>query len=771
MSTWKELANDMPDWVNMEEQAANLAAAILILMDNLLAALPESPERTRLYNVRKVFFKDRKFSSNFRKLIPNEEGAWQILSERLQEWEDLQMARQSALDQFEQAIQTGFQRIQILTDDPVLRSGWLFSSHEWLLRAEEFSTQKADFPDKKDRRAGLSIVQYLSRAIFKTSPFSSFTTLSVQSFESTGRDRVGEWFESRSSVVPNVALLPFIYDALWLEPDFRAGQSLRLNPSVRKMTQGGYEWLYFDGETEAFQQLAGQPLLDHIWNEWKTKEENTSFRNLAGMVMEATSAGLNEAQSWIEKLIQMGFLEWIWPEKGLSPGWCGGLYQYLGYQPGSERTTAAAYLLQWLRTTARTMPFQEPEAVVENQRSAGYQVKSFLEQSGIAPPLIPTEQLFYEDIYRDTPLTIPADVLKQTLDDLHACWQMKSEHVLPTYRASLVSFAQRMLEPGASMNFLDFCKRYLEAPGRDGAGIKERVCMHRFDGKVGAVVQFYQENGRYKAVLNGLYPGGGKMFARWMGQLPPADAEVVKSWMEEDPQHLAPFPFPGWSNVHFQPILSNGRIQTPDARIPDTNAAWKISLNELEVRLLPDGRPVLWDPDRMVEIGINDLGLEAPDQLPPVRRILWNLGVPYVSLDAMLPEGFGWEILDSIRHRKRSVYQSLILAREAWLLNEVQWRSLSPKGQTDAEQVRNWAIALDRWKVPGYFFGRFLHTREKPQLYDLKSPLSMLLLLRNIHKGKGDFLITEMLPLPSQCPAERVQEYVLEWDSRRYALE
>ena len=84
MSTWKELANDMPDWVNMEEQAANLAAAILILMDNLLAALPESPERTRLYNVRKVFFKDRKFSSNFRKLIPNEEGAAEIVEKLLQ---------------------------------------------------------------------------------------------------------------------------------------------------------------------------------------------------------------------------------------------------------------------------------------------------------------------------------------------------------------------------------------------------------------------------------------------------------------------------------------------------------------------------------------------------------------------------------------------------------------------------------------------------------------------------------------------------------------
>ncbi|HAD14668.1 MAG TPA: hypothetical protein DCF33_19755, partial [Saprospirales bacterium] len=143
----------------------------------------------------------------------------------------------------------------------------MFSSHEWLFRAGDFSTKKADFPDKKDRRAGLSIVQYLSRAIFKTSPFSSFTTLSVQSFEATGRDRVGEWFESRSSVVPNVALLPFIYDALWLEPGFKAVQSLRINPSVRKMPHGGFEWLYFDGETEAFQQLSGQPLLDHIWEE------------------------------------------------------------------------------------------------------------------------------------------------------------------------------------------------------------------------------------------------------------------------------------------------------------------------------------------------------------------------------------------------------------------------------------------------------------------------------------------------------------------------
>ncbi|HAD11161.1 MAG TPA: hypothetical protein DCF33_01860 [Saprospirales bacterium] len=103
LSNWKELATEMPDWVSMEKQAANLAAAILILMDNLLAVLTEGPERTRLYNTRKAFFQDRRLPSSFLLHIPDGEE----LFSQIKAWEALQKARNAALVQFGQAILTG----------------------------------------------------------------------------------------------------------------------------------------------------------------------------------------------------------------------------------------------------------------------------------------------------------------------------------------------------------------------------------------------------------------------------------------------------------------------------------------------------------------------------------------------------------------------------------------------------------------------------------------------------------------------------------------
>ncbi|MCB0575652.1 MAG: hypothetical protein KDC61_13925, partial [Saprospiraceae bacterium] len=37
--------------------------------------------------------------------------------------------------------------------------------------------------DKKDRRVGLALLRYLTRAVTKTSPLSRFTTISVQAIE------------------------------------------------------------------------------------------------------------------------------------------------------------------------------------------------------------------------------------------------------------------------------------------------------------------------------------------------------------------------------------------------------------------------------------------------------------------------------------------------------------------------------------------------------------------------------------------------------------
>ncbi|HLP95147.1 MAG TPA: hypothetical protein VK168_13985, partial [Saprospiraceae bacterium] len=190
---------------------------------------------------------------------------------------------------------------------------------------------------------------------------------------------------------------------------------------------------------------------------------------------------------------------------------------------------------------------------------------------------------------------------------------------------------------------------------------------------------------------------------------------------------------------------------------------WQLDLKDLEVQLDPEGHPRLWDPIRHRVVRINDLGLESPDQLPAVRRILWYLGVPYVSLEALLPDTLLWEDKGGLRYRPRAVFRQLVLSRASWYLPESQWQHIIQPGQSDASIIRQWILQCHAWGVPRYFFGRFIAGREKPQFYDQQSPLSMSLLIRNLQKGRGGFLVTEMLPVPEQYPDGRVQEYVVEF--------
>ncbi|MBN8678599.1 MAG: lantibiotic dehydratase [Chitinophagales bacterium] len=759
LSAWESIAQGMPNWLDLQKHEVQLQKELTACLDQALRELPEGLPRTVVYNARKTFFQHQKMSIPKVSECLRETVVWESWLECSSKWEMLQKDKQSAISALADALDEGVVQLRSWALDPVVRGGLLYASHDLLAQLDEFAKQHDGQTRKKDRKTAMTLLQYLSRVIFKTSPFSHFTTLSVQSLGSGSREELGQWFTSRATVTPNVALLPFLYDVLLKDPDFANQLTLRLNPSLQRNTDGEYTWLYFDGAEEAVQHMQAQPLVDYIWEYFSGNKSKTSFQQMSALILAETQDSAEAVNSWLNRLIDLGFLDRELPEKGLTASWCGGLYQYLGFYTTSAACVEVAFLLQWLRTTARTLPFQSAEMVMEMQRLAVSQLGQLLERHGIQSPSIPPEQVFYEDVFQDVISWIKPDEWSGLLQDLQACWHAKTAHLLPDYRAALVSFAQKKLHPGESLSFLDFCEAFMADEAQPVHGITTK----RFDGKIGAVMQIYRENGLCKAVINGMYAGGGRMYSRWLNQMPPEEAQWVKDWMQDGLEDTTPFPFPGWSNVHFQPALANGAIRVPEERIQSGQARWQLDLKDLEVQLDQEGLPRLWDPIRQRVVWINDLGLESPDQLPAVRRVLWYLGVPYVSLEALLPGNLVWEDKGGLQYRPRAEFGQLVLSRATWLLPEPQWQKFLQPGQSDASIIRQWILQCHVWGLPRYFFGRFVAGREKPQMYDLQSPMSMSLLIRNLQKGRGGFLMTEMLPMPDQYPDGRVREYVVEF--------
>ncbi|GAB4486786.1 MAG: hypothetical protein OHK0019_01020 [Saprospiraceae bacterium] len=747
----------------MSEAAA--AEAVQAAFDAALSSLAESPLRTAVYNARKDFFQKKKMpgAAFFRQV-----NTARILPEIAQLLENLAILEKSRevkrkfFKQYDDALKANYALLQRAACDETLRRALLFASHDLLERLPAFAEKSLEKFTKKDRQTALSLLQYLTRAAAKTSPLSRFTTVSLHKIGGQADESEAPFFQ-KSQVTPNVALLPALYEVLLREPGFYRALSLRLNPCIENEKQK--KWLYFDGEQESFQQMGKHPVADLIVRILLENGRKWSFVKLLHRLGEEVDADPTQLQSLVFELVDYGLLEWDLPEKGLSPGWCGSLYNFLGFLPEQPPVIVeAAALLQWLRTAARTLPFQPVGEAQATQREAVLAAKTFFEKYGGAIPPIAPEQIFFEDVADSAELNLPETVVQTLANDLVKCWQERDLQAMPAFRVQLFSFAEKILAEGETVDFLDFSERFLNEK-KDNLANRTRL-RSLPPTKIGVLTQvFRDETGAYRAVVNGLFPGGGKLMARWLQLFPAETGTALRGWSE-----ATPFPWQGWSNANFQPAISKKIICVPDGRTAGWPGSQEILLTNLALQR-KEGFLQLIDKESNEAVLLADLGLEAPETRPPVMQILWHLGVPYVSLESLLPErkwmrGTGdWHVAERVE------FGSLILARKVWRLGDglvENW--LSEK--TDADFFQRMRTELQTLGIFRQFFVRSI--QEKPQYFDLDSPVTILLFAKILRQRKSPLILTEMLPLAHQNIIQkngfRVAEFVLELAPRLFLI-
>ena len=91
------------------------------------------------------------------------------------------------------------------------------------------------------------------------------------------------------------------------------------------------------------------------------------------------------------------------------------------------------------------------------------------------------------------------------------------------------------------------------------------------------------------------------------------------------------------------------------------------------------------------------------------------------------------------------------------------WSIFFMKERATSDRIGLGVVSLKRIGVPRWFFAQFMGEKEKPQFYDLESPISMLLLDKKLQRGAGNLRLTEMLPRPDQWLGDRVGEFVVEF--------
>lgn len=670
-----------------------------------------------------------------------------------QAFEQSEMFRQELKESFSVLQTREWQALQGVASNELLCRALLFSSHSLLHALKSFENTPPERWTKKERKTASSLTKFLFRACTKTTPFSRLATVGV--FDGTeNASEEAPFLLEKVHTTPNVVLLPFLYETLLKEPVFFQSLPLRLNPSLH-FENNQLECLQYFGDEEVFQAMQPNDAWAHIHSILTGQGGAVPFPYLLDQLGTKVDAQEETLQSFVFQLVDAGLLEWIWPENGLSPGWCSALYNYLGFLPAAPMLTDAAFLLQWLRSAARVLPFQSVEEAATTQQEALEQCRMFFSRYQSVCPPIPPEQLFYEDVSIPVQAKMSDDAWTTIVSDIDRILHDAAPYRLGGLYARLFHFANREMHPDKPIPFFDFCKRFLQAASQQSDA---EVIVNQSNTCLGALVQPFQTgDGKYKAVLNALYPGGGKMMARWLHLFPSDVSAALQAWW---PEEIMVFPWQDWANSNFQPPLGKKTIAVPAGRVG--KGMKQIDLNKVSVQRTKN-ELFLVDSSNGKRIVFSDLGLETPADKPPAMRILWHLGRPHISAGFLHAQN-EWEQIDAqVKFRKRTERHSIVVARATWLVEKEGWQLAQSTDLDICFQLRQ---KLSLWKVPRYFFASTQH--EKPRFFDACSPLLLLEFASMIRHLEGAIRLTEMLPTPDQWIVERngqqyASEWVLEW--------
>ncbi len=769
------------DWKTAEQalevgrtKRSEAAPALQAAFDSALQALDDSPQRTQVYNCRKAFFQKAKLPDD--QILEHWAAAEQPALKQLcaavanfRQAEKTEIEAENAFAaEYEKTVLRGFAELQKMAQLELFQRALLFASHSLLGQLPRFTGQPAAHFGKKERRAAFSILQYVARMATKTTPLGYFNTVSVQAL---AKDPDTLPF-GKTLVVPNVALLEAFYAVLLQAPEFYRALPVRLNPCIAASGAGRYTWLYFDGETESFQEAEATGLLHLIVEIFLENAREHPFERFLDQLGTAVEAERSDLETYVLNLTEIGFLEWVLPESGLSANWCGALYQFLGFLAPTPLIAETAALLQWLRNTARTLPYQPVEVAMEALEITREELRAYFDRYSLALPPIPAEQLFYVDVEQPMPAGIPETTVQQLVADLADCWAKRPAATYPETRAAWLEFVRENTVGGKPVRFLELCRAYLKnthSTASTRPTTSSRRTSARPRQKTGALIQPFQENGRWYAVVNSLYPGGGKLFARWLPLFSSEVTDAVQDWFQRGPQTTAvvQFPWQGFFNANNQPQLAadellvpGGRTTRPTTSSRRTNRPGETCLlGNLEVQWENDA-PVLRDGATGRPVELVDLGLEAPETRPPVMQLLWQLGVPYVSSAQLLPDN-PWHALENhkVLHRGRLIYRELVLARAAWLVEAAVWKLWLESANSEFDFFKKIREILARLSVPRHFFAQL--GAATPQYFDGDSPLFMQLFRKNLEQGGvGALLLTEMLPVPEGKAREIAVEFI-----------
>lgn len=205
-----------------------------------------------------------------------------------------------------------------------LRRGLVLSSRAMHRALDAYLESPPRAFSKAERDIEKSLLKYLSRICTKTSPFSTFTNVTlgrVMPSDHEGRVcRIRGDHRVHSTVRLNHFLYADLRDVLVMVPSVRKRLRLSLNPSLRR-DDVGYSWVLEHAASGAFQSAALDPVLDLLHSRMCGRDEPVVWESLLEALLERVDASREKLDESIRDLVSYGFLEVRFSAPGNDPEW------------------------------------------------------------------------------------------------------------------------------------------------------------------------------------------------------------------------------------------------------------------------------------------------------------------------------------------------------------------------------------------------------------------------------------------------------------------
>jgi hypothetical protein len=417
----------------LKDNITELREAICDRLYELISLQTNDEQRQQLINLKRQIYNNKSISQDSLGFIQSNEV--DNLLEKYIQWSDeLSLLIKNGAEGFDQQLIDHRRYLQELTSNPVLQNGLLQSSPVVYQQLDDFRSADPVAFRQKEYRMEFSLLRYLTRIAFKTSPFSTFTYTGLMQLGDEAVTNRSD-HQVKSSLKLNNTLFNYLISIAYHHPVINEQLIIKLNKTAT-IKNDKIHFLVNYNNVESFQILTATGLQLLILELFSDRHKKITLKELTTDLAIQVDGATDEAiKVYLLKLVSTGLLELSTNIAGIDPDWDTKLVSYLQKntikQPAITLIidlfdTLSSYKLQYVaaNTRQRHVLLQQGEVKVNEvfgqlQSGAGLPLRAAdvskpdagqgFRVNQFTPYKFQAKHIFYEDCATDNIEILPAE--------------------------------------------------------------------------------------------------------------------------------------------------------------------------------------------------------------------------------------------------------------------------------------------------------------------------------------------------------------------------